>query len=208
MLPASIPGQGTRSHRLQLDNPDATPRQHIKKQRCYFASKGPSSQSYGFSSSHMWMWELDCKESWALKNWCFWTFLLEKALESPLDSKEIQPVHSKGNQSVLNILWKDWCWSWTYNTLAMWCEEWTHLKRPDAGKDWRWEEKGMTEGEMVEWHHWLNGHEFESTLEVDDGQRDLACCSLWGRQESDTTEQLNWTELIQPYYYYFPSIGL
>ena len=102
------------------------PRQHIKKQRHYFTDKGPSSQSYGFSSNHVWMWELNYKESWALKNWCFWTVVLEKTLESPLDCKEIQ--------SVLNIHWKDWCWSWNSNTLATWCEELTHWKRL-----WYWE---------------------------------------------------------------------
>ena len=93
------------------------PRQHIKKQRHYFASKGLSSQCYGFSSSHVWMWELDYKESWALKNGCFWTMVLEKTLESPLDSKEIKPVNLKGNKP-LNIHWKDWWWSWSSNTLA------------------------------------------------------------------------------------------
>ena len=90
--------------------------------------KGPSSQSYGFSSSHVWMWELDHKESWALKNWCFWMVVLEKTLESLLDCKAIQQVHPKGNQ--LNTHWKDWCWSWSSNTLATWCEELTHWKRP------------------------------------------------------------------------------
>ena len=109
------------------------PRQHIKKQRHYFAKKGPSSQGYGFSSSQVWMWELDYKESGAPKNWCFWTVVLEKTLESPLDCKEIQPVQPKGNQSNLkemNVHWKGWCWSWNSNTLATWCEELTHLKRP------------------------------------------------------------------------------
>ena len=101
----------------------------ISKSRPYFASKGPSSESYGFSSSHVWAWELDYKESWVLKNWCFWTVMLEKTLESPLDCKEIQPVHTKGNQ-----FWKGWCWSWNSNTLPTWCEELTHLKRP-----WCWE---------------------------------------------------------------------
>ena len=86
------------------------PRQHIKKQRHYFADKGPPNQCYGFSSDHVWMWELDYKESWVLKNWCFWTVVLEKTLASPLDCKEIQPVHPKGDQSVLGVHWKDWCW--------------------------------------------------------------------------------------------------
>ena len=111
-------------------------RQHIKKQRQYFASKGPSSQGYGFSSGHVWMWELDYKESWAQKNWCFWTMVLEKTLESPLDCKEIQPVHPKGDQ-VLGVHWKDWRWSWNSNTFAIWCKELTHLKRP-----WCWERFG------------------------------------------------------------------
>ena len=126
------------------------PRRHIKKQRHDFANKGLYSQSYGFSSSHVWMWELDYKESWALKNWCFWTVVLEKTLESPLDIKEIQ--------SVLNIHWKDWCCSWNSNTLATWCKELTHLKRP-----WCWGrlKEGTTEDEMVGWHHWHDGHEFE-----------------------------------------------
>ena len=136
------------------------PRQHIKKQRHYFTNKGPSSQGYGFSSSHVWMWELDYKESWALKNWCFRAVVLEKTLESPLDCREIQQVHSKGNQS-LNIHWKDWCWNWNSNTLASWCEDLTHLKRPWCWEDWRRKEKGITEDEMVGWHHWLNGHVFE-----------------------------------------------
>ena len=97
--------------------------------------------------------------------------------------------------SVLNIHWKKWCWSWNSNTLATWCED------PDSGKDWRQEEKGMTEDEMVGWHHWLNGHEFEQALGVGEGQRSLACCSLWGQKELDTTERLNWTEggLLQGY---------
>ena len=92
------------------------PRNHIKKQKHYLANKGPSNQSYGFSSSHVWMWELDHKESWAPENWCFWTMVLEKALESPLDCKEIQPVNPR--KSVLNNHRKDWCWSWNSNTLA------------------------------------------------------------------------------------------
>ena len=106
------------------------PRQHIKKQRHYFANKGPSSQSYGFSSSHVWMWELDYRESWALKNWCFWTVVLGlgKTTESSSDSKEIKPINPKRNQSWI-FPWKDWCWSWNFNTLASWWEELTHWKR-------------------------------------------------------------------------------
>ena len=134
------------------------PKQHIKKQIHHFANKGPSSQSYGFSSSHVWMWELDYKESWALKNWCFWTVELEKTLESPLDCKEIQPVHPEGNQSWIFIGRTD------AETPILWppdAKNWLIWKDPDAGKDWRQEEKGTTEGETVGWHHRLNGHEFE-----------------------------------------------
>ena len=136
------------------------PRQHIKTQRYYFANKGPSSQSYGFSSSHVWMWELDCKESWAPENWCFWTVVLEKTLESPLDCKEIQRVHPKGNQSWILIRRSNV----EAETPILWpCDpkNWLFWKDPDAGNDWRQEERGMTEDEMIGWHHWLNEHEFE-----------------------------------------------
>ena len=136
------------------------PRQHIKKQRHYFANKIPSGQGYGFSSGHVWMWELNCEESWVLKNWCFWTVVLEKTLESPLDCKEIQPVHPKGDQSWVfigrtdaeaetPILWPPYAKSWLIG------------KDPDAGRDWGQEEKGKTEDEMARGHHRLNGHEFE-----------------------------------------------
>ena len=135
------------------------PRQHVKEQRHYFANKGPSSQGYGFSNSPEWMWELDYKESWAPKNWCFWTVELEKTLESPLDCKEIQPVPPKGNQS--------WVFAGRTDVEAetpiFWPPDeksWFIWKYPDAGKDWRQEEKGMTEDEMVGWHHQLNRHEF------------------------------------------------
>ena len=131
------------------------PRQHIRKQRYYFDNKYPYSQSYGFSCSHVWMWELEHKEGWAPNNWCFWTVVLEKTLESPLDYKRIKPVNPKGN-SVMNIHWKDWCWSWSSSTLATWCEEHLIRKDPDAGKDWR-QKKGTTENEMVGWHYWLDG---------------------------------------------------
>ena len=124
------------------------PRQHIKKQRHYFTNKGPSSQSYGFSSSHVWKWVLDYRESWALKNWCFWTVVLEKTLQSPLDCKKIQPVHPKGNQSWIFIGKADA----EAETSIFWppdVKNWLIGKDPDAGKDWRQEEKGMTEDEMV-----------------------------------------------------------
>ena len=138
------------------------------------------------------MWELDYKETWALKNWCFWTVVLEKTLESPLDCKEIQPIHPKGNQS----------WIFIRRTYAeaeipiLWPPDAKNRlirKDPDCGKDWRQEEKGMTEDEMVGWHHWLDGHEFEQASGVGDGQGGLTCCSPWGHKESDMTEWLNWT---------------
>ena len=141
----------------------------------------------------MFMWKLDCKESWVPKNcWC-WTMVLEKTLESPLDCKEIQQVHSKEDQS------------WVFfgrtdakaETPIFWppdAKSWLIWKDPDAGKDWRQGEKGMTENEMVRWHHQLNGHEFEWTPGAGDGQGGLACYGSWGRKESDTTERLNWTK--------------
>ena len=135
-------------------------RQHIQKQRHYFANKGPSSQSYSFSSGHVCMWELDYKESWALKNWCFWAVVMEKTFESPLDCKEIQPVHPKGNQSWIFIGRTDV----EAETPKLWpsdVKRWLIWKDHDAGKDSRWEEKGMTEDKMVGWHHQPNGHEFE-----------------------------------------------
>ena len=125
----------------------------------YFANKVSSSQGYGFSSGHVWMWELDYKESWAPKNWCFWTVVLEKTLMSPLDYKEIPPVHPKGDQSWMFIGRTDA----EAETPILWpphANNWLIRKDPDAGKDWRQEEKGMTEDEMVGWHHQLNGHEF------------------------------------------------
>ena len=127
-------------------------------------------------------------------NWCFWTVVLAKTLESPLDCKEIQPVHSKGDQSWVFIGGTDV----EAETPILWppdAKSWLIGKDPDAGKDWRWEEKGMTEDEMVGWHHRLNGHGFGWTPGVGDGQGGLACCGSWGRKESDTTEQLNWTGL-------------
>ena len=134
-------------------------REHIKKERHYFANEGPSSQGYGFSRSHVWMWELDYNESWVLKNWCFWTVVLEKTLESPLDCKEIQTVHPKGDQSRV-FLGRTDVEAETPICRPPHAKSWLILKDPDAGKDWRWEEKGKTEDEMVGWHHWLNGHEF------------------------------------------------
>ena len=129
-------------------------RQNIKKQRHYFVNKGLSSQSYYcFSSGHVWMWELDYKKSWAPKNWCFWTVLLEKTLESPLDCKEIQPVHPKGDQSWVFIGRIDFE-AETPIAFRHRCEELTHLKRPDAGKDWGQKEKGTTKDEMASPTQW------------------------------------------------------
>ena len=136
-----------------------TCQQHTKKQRHYFANKGSSSKSYGFSSSHVWMWELDYTESWAPKNWCFWTVVLEKTLESPLDCKEIRPVHPKGNQSWIFIGRTDA----EAETPILWppnAKSWLISKDLTAGKDWGQEEKGTIEFEMVGWHYWLNGHDF------------------------------------------------
>ena len=176
--------------------------QHIEKQRHYFVNKGPSSKSYGFSSGHVCMWELDYKENWAPKNWCFWTVVLEKTFESPLDCKEIEPVHPGGDQSWMFIARTDV----EGETPILWppdVKSWLIWKDPDAGKDWEQKEKG-TEDEMVGWHHWLSGHGFEWTPGVGDGQGGLTCCGSWSRKELDTTEQLNWTEHVM----YFADQGL
>ena len=183
------------------------PRQPIKKQRHYFANKGLSSQGYGFSSGHVWMWELDYKESWALRNWCFWTMMLEKTLESPLDCKEIQPVHPKGDQSWVFIGRTDV----EAETPIFWppdVKNWLIGKDPDARSGWGQEEKGTLEDEVVGWHHLLNGHQFEQSPGVGDGQGGLACCSSWGCKESDTTVQLNWTELKAKFTNKFISVNL
>ena len=158
----------------------------LLKNRDHFADKGPYGQSYGFSSSYARMWELDYKGGWVLKNWCFWTVVLEKILESPLDCREIKPVNPKGGQP----------WIFTGRTDSeaeapvLWpLDAKSRLigKDPDAGKDWGQEEKGTTENEMVGWHHWLNGHDFEQTPRDREGQGSLVCCSPWGRKESDVT---------------------
>ena len=158
--------------------------------RHYFANKGPSSQGYDFSSSHVWMWELDYKESWAPKNWCFWTVLLEKSLENPMDCKEVQPVHPKGNQSWIFIGRTD-AEAGILILLPPDVKNWLIWKDPDAGKDWRQEEKGTTEDEMIKWHHRLNGHEFEQALGDGEGRGSLVCYSPWGRKQLDMTDWLN-----------------
>ena len=143
------------------------------------------------------MWELDCEEGWVPKNWCFWTVVLEKTLESLLDCKEIHPVHSEGDQpwdffggndakAETQVLWPPHAKSWLIG------------KDSDAGRDWGQEEKGMTENEMAGWYHWLNGHESEWTLGVGDGQGGLSCCDSWGHKESDTTERMNWLMQAAP----------
>ena len=139
--------------------------------------------------------ELYYKESWAPKNWCFWTVMLEKTLESPLDGMEIQPVYPKGDQSWIFIGRTDA----EAEAPLLWppdVKNWLTGKDPDAGKDWRFKEKGMTEDEMVGRHHRLDGHEFEQAPGVGDGQGSRLCCSLWGLKKLNTTEQLNWTERI------------
>ena len=169
-------------------------REHIEKQRHYFANKGPSSQGYGFPSGHVWMWELYCEESWAPKNWCFWTVMLEKTLENPLDCKEIQPVHSEGNQP------------WDFfgrndakaETPVLWpphAKCWLIGKDSDAGRDRGQEEKGMTEDEKAGCHHWLDGQESEWTLRVGDGQGGLAYCDSWvSKSWTRLVTELNWTD--------------
>ena len=139
-----------------------------------------------FPSSHVWMWELDHKEGWAPKNWCLWTVVWRRLLKSPLDCKEIKPVNPKGNQS--------WVFIGRTDTPILWppdAQSWLIRKDPDAGKDWRQEEKRMTEDEMVGWNHWFNLCEFEQAPEDGEVQGGLACCCPWGCKELDMTDQMN-----------------
>ena len=162
------------------------PRQCIKKQRHHFVYKGLYSQIYAFFRSHIGMWELDHKEGWAPKNWRFWTVVLEKTPESPLDLKEIKSVNPKGNQPWIFIGRADA----EAEVPILWlpdAKNWLIGKDSDAGSDWGQEEKEMTEDEMVWCHHWLNGHEFEQTPGDSEGQGSLACCSPRGHRESDMT---------------------
>ena len=164
-------------------------RQHIKKQRHHFANKGSYSQSYGFSSSHVLMWELDYKESWALKSWYFHIVVLEKTLESPLDSEEIKRVHPKGNQPWIFIGRTDA----EAEAPVLWpsdTKSWLIGKDLDAGKNWR-QKKKAREDEIIRWHHRFNGHELGHILGDGEGQGGLAYCSPCGHKESDRTWQLN-----------------
>ena len=179
---------------LLLGRKSMTNLDSILKSRGITANKCLSGQSYCFSSSQVWMWELDHKESWVLKNWCFWIVMLEKTPESPLGCEEIKPVNLKGNQSWIFIGRTDV----EAETPVLWpldAKNWLIRKDPDAGKDWRQEEKGMTEDEVVEWHHQLDGHEFEKALGVGDRQGSLVCCSPWGHKS--WTWLSDWTELSQ-----------
>ena len=177
-LGSKITADGDRSQEMKrpslLGRKAMTNLESVLKSRHHFANKGPYSQTYGFSSSRVQMWESDHKESWVPKNWCFQIVVLEKTLESPLDNKEIKAVNPKGNQ----------LWIFTGRTVAepevpiFWphdAKSWLIAKDLDAEKDWRREEQGMTEDEMVGWHHQLKGHEFEQVLGVGDGQGSLAC---------------------------------
>ena len=159
------------------------PRHHIKKQRHHFTDKDPSSQSCGFSSSHVQIWELDHQEVWVPKNLCFQTMVLEKTLESPLDCKVIKSVNPKGNQPWVFTGWTDA----RAEAPILWPPDrksWLIGKDPDAGKDWGQEENRATEEEMVGWHHWLNEHKLERTPGDSEGQGSLACYSPWGHRES------------------------
>ena len=178
------------AHCLEVKSCDQ-PRQHIKKQRHYFANKSPSCQSYDFFSSYVWMWELDDKESWLLENWCFWTVVLEKTLESPLDCKEVQTVHSKGNRSWIFIGRTD-VEAETTIICPPDAKNWLIGKDPDAGKDWRWEEKGMAQDEMVGWHHQHDGHKFELQELV--MVKEAWCAAVHGVTNHQTRLSY-WTEL-------------
>ena len=171
----------------------------VKKQRHYFANKGPYSQSYGFSSSLILIWVLEHKEDWIPKNWCFLIVVLEKILGSPLDSGEIKPVHPKGNQSWIFIRRTDA----EAEAPILWppdAKSWLIGKDSDDEKDWRQEEKVVTEDEMVWWHQWVNGHEFEQAPGNGKGQGNLACCSSWrhknqtwlSKQQQQTMSKKDW----------------
>ena len=168
---------------------------HIKKQRYYFANKGSSSRSHVFSSSHVWMWELDHKESWALKNWCFWTVVLEKTLESRLDCKEIKAVNPEGNEPWILLGRTDA----EAEASILWLPDVKSQlirKDPDARKEggWRTGVEGATEDEMVGWHHWLSGHEFEQAP-ADGGRQGSLCAAVHIATKSQTWLS-NWTTKV------------
>ena len=170
------------------------PRHILKSRDITLSTKVHLVKAMVFPSGHVWMWELNCEESWAPKNWCFWTVVLEKTLESLMDCKEIQPVHSKGDQPWVFFGRTDA----KVETPVLWPP---HVKSWLIGKDWCWEglgqeKKGMTEDEIAGWHHRLDGHETEWTPGVRAGQGGLACCDAWGHKESDMTEWLNWTDIF------------
>ena len=200
---SKITADGDCSHeikrRLLLGRKAMTNLNSIFKSRD-ITNKGLSSQSYGISSSCVWIWKLDHKEGWGAKNWCLQIVVLEKTLTSPLDSKEIQPVNPKGNQPWIFIGRTE------AETTIHWppdAKNWLTGKDLDAGKDWRWEGKGTTEDGMVGWHHWLDGHGFERTPGVGDGQGGLVCCSPWGRRvRHDWATELNWKSEKQHYLIY------
>ena len=193
-LGSKITVDGDGSHEIQrrllLGRKVMTNLDSILKNRHYFGNKGPYNQNYGFSSGHVWIRELDNTKGWVLKNWCLRTVVLEKTLESLLDCKEIQPVNPKGNKS--------WIFTGRTDVEAETSKLWPPDAKsqligidPDAGKDWRQEEKGTTEDEMAGWHHRLRGHEFEQGPGDGDGQGSLACCSWRGGKELDMTERLD-----------------
>ena len=190
-LSSKITANGDCSHEIRRQFLlDKKARQRVKKQRHHFSNSVPYSQGYGLPSNHIWIWELDNKEGRAPKNWCFQIVVLEKTLESRLESKEVKPVNLKGYQHWIlfgrtdakadtSILWPPDANSWLFG------------KDPDAGKDWRQKDKRATEVEMVGWHHRFIGHELGQTPGDSEGQRSLARCSPWGHKESDTTWWLN-----------------
>ena len=193
-LGSKITADGGCSHEIErclfLGRKTMTNLDSVLKSRHYFINKCPYCQSYVFSSSHVLMLELDPKESWAPKNWCFWTVVLEKTLESPLDCIEITPINPKGNQSWIFIGRTDA----KAEAPVLWppdVKRWLIRKDPDVGKDWRQEEKGTTEDKMVGWHRQFDGLEFEQAPGDGEGQGSLVSCSPWGHKEMDVTQWLN-----------------